>query len=1115
MRGVASLTACPGSVDELDEPFPRTIAVRKLEFGSRSPEGVVRGCAPALRKPVLRCGVFASNSRQIACHNRPVSGDNRQFGRAHPGAPVLGRPVIFAFGNFELDEGRWELRREGVRVSLQPKTLALLFYLVQARDRVVSKDELLERVWPDTVVTESSLSRTVSLARLAIGDRGADPTMIQTAARRGYRFGAAVRVIGASAAPATPAHDAGRSYVGREDLRARLAASLDAALAGRGRILLLAGEAGIGKTRTAELLVARARAAGADVAAAWGADAGVAPTLWTWARIVRLLADAAGRGRAALLSGAAKRAASLLPDEPGLGADRDFGAARGGDAERFQLFEAVHTFLARCASRRPLALVLDDLHALDAESLWLLEFVGHELEGLPIAVIATCRERDASDAPEHSRALERLQRLTVLERCPLAGLSEPEIAEFVTSRTGTATPRELVDALVRKTGGNPLFLDAVVRSLETRDLLRSPKDVAEWEALLPPGIRPLLAQRLTGLSETTRAMLGCAAAIGFECERMVLEQAFQPDVDLEDCVREAQRAGLLALHGTDRLRFAHALFRDALLAEVTPTGNALRALQARIAEALENASAGSDDGIAERAHHACEAAPLFDPERAAELARRAGLHAARFHDYDAATTWYERAIEMRRLADATEPAPSAELHLGLAAARTHAAGLEQARPLYRRAAELAGAAEREDLAARAVLGFADRPNAAGAGDPAVVSLLESALRRDLTSEPILRTRLQSRLAAELRYLDRPRAEALLQEALEAARELGDAATVAQALDDSTFVRFSPDDPEGWLALNEEVVRAAREAGDPDLELAGHAGCWTGLLELGDLVGVDRALAGFSHATMPPRTPLARWLRAAARAMRALLDGRIDDAEEQILESLRLAERAQSPNMDLQALVQLVYLRVEQGRAQEIEAVARAQMQRFPDTPAWRTALASLLVAAGRLDEARRELARIARHAFADIPRDRGWLPSLAFASEVAHATGDAANADRLHALLSPYERLCVVAGSLLFYGSVSHHLGLLAATRRRDAEALSHFERALDVHERLGARAWSARTQIAMAELLAQGRADGDAERAADLATAALAAARALGLERIAASARRFDLPRLRAVPRL
>jgi len=1049
----------------------------------------------------------------VGLPNSRPSRDNREIGGARHGAPDCGALVIFAFANFELDEGRWELRRDGVRVPLQPKTIELLCYLIHARDRVVSKDELLERVWGDTVVTESSLARTVSLARLAIDDRGAAPSAIQTVARRGYRFAAPIRVIGDSAPP-TPEEDARRTYVGREDLRARLAASVDAALAGRGRILLLAGEAGIGKTRTAELLVARARAAGADVAAAWGVDAGVAPTLWTWTRIVRLLADAAGRGRSALLSGAAKHAARLLPDAGGVAADPATGAARRSDAERYQLFDAVQTFLARCAARRPLALVLDDLHALDSESLWLLEFVGHELASLPIAVIATSRLHEASDAPERSRALARLRRLSALEQWPLAGLSEPEIAAFVMSRAGVEAPPALVEALVRKTGGNPLFLDAVAQSLATRDVARGPEDAAAWEAQLPESVRPLLAERLEGLSRPTRDMLGCAAAIGLECERAVMERALDRDVDLDDCVREAERAGLLALRGADRLRFPHALVRDALLAEATPTGDALRALHARIAEALEDASAGSDDGIAERAHHACAGAPIFDPERAAELARRAGSYAARFHDYDGATSWYERAIAMRGLAAASDPSIDAELHLGLASARTHAAGLDHARPLYRRAADLAASAQRDDLVARAALGFADRPHASGAGERAVVSMLEAALARGLASRA-LRTRVQSRLAAELRYADRPRAEALLAEALGAAHALGDPATLAQALDDSTFVRFGPDDSEGWLALNEEVVRVARDARDPELELAGYTGCWSGLLELGDLVGVDRTLAACEAATDALRTPLARWLRAAARAMRALLDGRLAEAEERILESLRLAERAQSPNMDLQALVQLVYLRVEQGRAHEIESVTRNEIQRFPDNPAWRSALAALLAAAGRPDEARRELARLGREGFADVPRDRGWLPTLVFAAEVAHATGDAANAERLHALLSPYARLCVVAGSVLFYGSVSHHLGLLAATRRSDEEAMTRLERALDVHERIGARAWSARTQLAMAELLAQRRAAGDAERAADLAAAALATARALGLERIAVSARRFDLPRLRALPRI
>jgi DNA-binding winged helix-turn-helix (wHTH) protein/tetratricopeptide (TPR) repeat protein len=1026
--------------------------------------------------------------------------------------------MIFVFGDFELDEEQWELRRAGKAVVLQPKTLALLFYLVRERDRVVSKDELLERVWADSVVTESSLTRTVSLARLAVDDRGAEPAVIRTVARRGYRFGAPVRVASAGApAEDAAAPDRGPRYVGREDLRARLEASLDAALAGRGRILFLAGEAGIGKTRTAELLASRARRGGADLAAAWGIEEEGAPTYWAWARIVRSLGEAAGRGLSGLLAGRAAPVARLAPDLFGdAGAPRSAAAdeSRGGEAERFQLFEAVQTFLARCASRRPLALVLDDLHWADAESLWLLEFVGHGLESLPVAVIATCREHEPLRAPERSRALEKLRRLTTLEHWPLSGLSEREVADFVRERTGAEAPRGLAEALARKTGGNPLFLDEVVRSLAARDLLRPDAGAQDWDEVLPQGIQHLLAQKLGRVSEEASQVLGCAAAIGVEFTRGVLAQALDREVDLGGCLREAVQAGLVAERGPGQLRFVHALVRDALETALAPSGSARRALHARIAGALESASADSDEAIAERAHHACEAAPLFDPARAAELARRAALRAAGFHDFDGAEDWYRRAIDVLALAAEAEPARRAELWLGFADAQRRTVGLDRARPVYRHAAEQAETAARGDLVARAALGFAHRPDAGGAGDRAVIAVLESALRGVPEDAPVLRTRLLSRLAAELRYADRPRAEALVSEAVEAARGLGDAATLAQALDDSTFVRFSPDDPEAWVLLNGEVVRAARAAGDLELEIAGHAGCWTGFLELGDLGGVDRAISECETAAAELRTPHARWMCAAVRAMRTLLDGRLAAAEEKIEESLRWAEDAQSPDVALQSLAQLVYLRIEQGRAAEIEEAARGQMQRFPDAPAWRAALAALLVSAGRLDEARRELARLSREGFGDVPRDRGWVPTLAFSSEVAHASRDVASAEMLHALLAPYARLCVVAGGFLFYGSVSHHLGLLTAVRGRSDEALAHLERALRMHERVGARVWGSRTQIAMAEVLSARRAAGDADRAADLAAEALATARALGLQRVAASVERLDLAPRGAAPR-
>ncbi len=163
------------------------------------------------------------------------------------GAIRSGANVIYVFGDHELDEGLFQLRSAGRAVVIQPKVLSLLLYLVRNRERVVSKDEILDDVWRDAVVTDNSLARAVSLARRVIGDRDRKSPVIVTVPRQGYRFQGSVVERAASSAPA---EDVPTGYVGRASLLERLSIHLDAALAGRGGVLLLVGEAGIGKTRT-------------------------------------------------------------------------------------------------------------------------------------------------------------------------------------------------------------------------------------------------------------------------------------------------------------------------------------------------------------------------------------------------------------------------------------------------------------------------------------------------------------------------------------------------------------------------------------------------------------------------------------------------------------------------------------------------------------------------------------------------------------------------------------------------------------------------------------------------------------------------------------------------
>jgi DNA-binding winged helix-turn-helix (wHTH) protein/tetratricopeptide (TPR) repeat protein len=994
--------------------------------------------------------------------------------------------VIYAFGEHELDAEGLALRRAGRQVDLQPKALELLFFLVGNRERAVSKREILDALWPGTAVTDNSVARAVRLARVAIDDRCA--RSIVTVPRRGYRFAAPVRTLEAASADDAAA----QRYVGRVGLLERLGETVDRALRGSGRVVLLVGEAGIGKTRTAEVLAERARGAGALVAAAWGPD-GVAPA---WTRVLQAVASAVPEALSGLAPDVRVDLASLLPER---NESRPRAAPMSAESARFRLFEAVAQLLTRAATRRPLALVLDDLHAADVESLRLLEFVGQALRPLPIAIVATCREEDAGRTPQQARALERLLRLTSLERWPLVGLHGSEVREFVRLRIGADPDPELLTALERKTRGNPLLLGESLRSLEALGLLQATRGTAEWEELLPAGIQHLLQPKLRQLSPRALELVSAASAIGLEFERTLLERCAPNDVD--EGLPEALNAGILqASASSSRLRFTHVLVRESLYAELVPPGPARRALHARIVAALDAAPGGSGESVTARAHHACESVPLVDPARAAALAQAAGEAAARLHDFERAAEWHARALATLEVAPEPDPTLVAGLLIRLGDAQARTLGLERARIHFQRAADLARRLGRGDLLGDAALGLAQGVTATS-GDVGLVAVLEEAERVVPVEHRALRIRLRSRLAGELRDLDPARAGELVDSAVADARVLGDSAVLSRALEDCIWVRWRPDDPELWVELHTEMARSAIAAGDLELALIGQRARVTGFLELGDGPSADREISACERTAQALRTPFGRWVCAGLHAMRALLDGDLAAAEPQVLTAMQLAEGLDAYQIALQAPAQIVYLRLEQGRAAEIEPGAREMVRRYPREPVWRAGFARVLVAAGRSAEAREELGRLAQARFEDLRPSHAWLMTLALAAEVASATGEVQICELLEPLLLRCARMGVMGGAgLLYYGPVEHHLGLVALAQSHWDAAIGHFEAARRVEEACAARAWRARTQLACARAWL-GRGETGRARAARLVADASATARALSLVDVAATA--------------
>jgi tetratricopeptide (TPR) repeat protein len=389
-------------------------------------------------------------------------------------------------------------------------------------------------------------------------------------------------------------------------------------------------------------------------------------------------------------------------------------------------------------------------------------------------------------------------------------------------------------------------------------------------------------------------------------------------------------------------------------------------------------------------------------------------------------------------------------------------------------------------------------------DPDRVRLLEEALEALPEDDSPLRARLLARMALELYYAGEPELRmALSEEAVDIARRIADARTLATCLDARHYALWNPENVEERLEVAAELRRVAEETGDPELELQGAGWTIIDLMELGDIQGVDIQIAAASKLAEALHRPIWLWWTSLFRGARAALAGDFDLAERLAQETLSIGQRGQAENALHYYAQSMFNIRREQGRLAEVEGAVRGFIELYPAIPAWRSALSLLLVELGRPEEARAEFERIASGGFSAFPRDANWLIAVTLLAEVCAALGDAPRARELYALLSPYAGRNVVVGrNATNNGCASRLLGALAGVQREWELAERHFDEAQSMHEHMGAKPWHARTQVAYAEmLLARGRAD-DIARAAEMLADAILVADALGMVVLAEHAR-------------
>ncbi|HWC38137.1 MAG TPA: AAA family ATPase, partial [Acidimicrobiales bacterium] len=549
--------------------------------------------------------------------------------------------------------------------------------------------------------------------------------------------------------------------------------------------VLLAGEPGIGKTRVAAELARRIHAGGGLVLyGRWEEEA-----LWPF-QAVREALSRYGRScsRATLrteLGDGVRELARLLPElTERIGGGTPLRA--DADTERYRLFDAVDSWLTEAASRRPVLLVLDDLHWADRPSLLLLQ---HIMRGRPssgLMVLATYCHTEVHPGSDVWAAMAGFRRMSGFERVPLQGLAAAEVGELVRQVAGQPPipAMGLADLLRVETGGNPFFLGEMLRHLVELGVVGPDRASRPSGAIeVPESVREVVQARLARLSPACRKVLTAAAVVGAEFDLDVAAAASGIDEEaLLEGLDEALAAGVIleGPGGSDHYSFAHSVVRKTLHDELSQSRRAR--LHHRIALALEGSRGDGRGHLAELAHHFAQGVAAGGADKALEYARRAGEQAMREVAYEAAARQYRRAIDLLDRMDPAATALRAELLLALGDAHNRAGEVAAGAAEFLQAAEAARSLDSPELLAAAALGLGGVLPASVGPDPRAQALLEEALTRLGTGDSRPRALALGRLAHWMHHAGlRKERAALCEEAIPMARRLSDRATLAAVL----------------------------------------------------------------------------------------------------------------------------------------------------------------------------------------------------------------------------------------------------------------------------------------------------------------------------------------------
>jgi DNA-binding CsgD family transcriptional regulator len=880
--------------------------------------------------------------------------------------------------------------------------------------------------------------------------------------------------------------------VGRDRELARVTRLLDDAVAGRGRLVLCTGEAGIGKTRLAEVAAALAAARGVPVVWARTAGPDSSPPYGLW-RIVldepEVRAADDDRSHAGLWSRVFGDAGRTALAE---GAD-------SGRAGRFALFAEVRRRLSQAAGPSGLLLVLDDLQWADDASAVLLADVVRQLRGTPMLVFATCRD-SAAPGEAGSGLLQGLSADANTERVDLHGLPARAVGDMLAAAGLPASP-ELAGEVHSQTGGNPFLVEEVaLMLLEQR---HGESGQAGFGGAVPGRVVEVTAYRLAQLSGPARELLQAAAVAGNSFSVGVVAKVLDvPVLALLGPLDESRAAGfVMAGDRPGEYRFSHALVGSAVIARLSAAEQ--RRLHAAAADAIEALYEGQVRlHLAEVARHRVEASLPGDRARAVAACEAAADVAVQSLAFEEAVRLYRQALSVG--GEEIGEDDRSRLELGLAAELYRGGDLPGAQRTAVRVGRRAEARRDRLWLARTALVM--EATGVPEWDGEICRVCEQALAgADIPDD--LRARVSARYAQALVYRgENDRAEQVSRDALAFADAAGDPVALVDGLRARQLACSGPDGLAERVVLAGRMLEAAGRLGSAWVEMWGRLWRIDTLFETGQLRGVQRELADLGSCLERLGGTVGRWHHLEGAATLALATGRFAEAA-------RLAREAWKVFSDMGHPVAIGALAVilsqsalhvgleRSGLTEAFDLVpAHLRPEAVDTTQGTATVFPALTLTLIRLYQDDRAGAGAAYALAGPI---RSWAPMAAMrmscwghALAVATGLGRTEDIEFLAERFEPFRGQHVAngAGAGVYMGPVELHLGLSAAALGRLDAAVGDLEAAASICDANGARGYAVQARVELAAALTRRQAPGDLDRARAALDAAAGEAERLGM---------------------